>query len=130
PRDAPARSPASGTEPHLLAMLIARGFSGKNTILKFEGHFHGWQDYALKGEKPPFEKTTVNGVPDETLTTVSVLPSNELGMLEERLVQGDVAAVIMEPSGGSWTTIPLLTELLQSVRDLCTKHDADRKSVV
>lgn len=118
------RFTASGTESTLLAMRIARGFSGKNTILKFEGHFHGWQDYALKGEKPPFESPTVNGVPNETLTTVSVLPSNELAMLEERLVQGDVAAVIMEPSGGSWTTIPLIDEFLQSVRDLCNKYDA------
>lgn len=117
------RFTASGTESTLLAMRIARGFTGKNSILKFEGHFHGWQDYALKGEKPPFEKTTVNGVPDETLTTVSVLPANELGMLEERLVQGDVAAVIMEPSGGSWTTIPLIADFLQNVRDLCTKYD-------
>lgn len=117
------RFTASGTESTLLAMRIARGFTGKKTILKFEGHFHGWQDYALKGEKPPFEKSSVNGVPDETLTTVSVLPSNDLAMLEERLVQGDVAAVILEPSGGSWTTIPFINAFLQGVRDLCTKHD-------
>lgn len=117
------RFTASGTESTLLAMRIARGFSGKKTILKFEGHFHGWQDYALKGEKPPFEKSSVNGVPDETLTTVSVLPSNDLAMLEERLVQGDVAAVIMEPSGGSWTAIPLIDQFLQGVRDLCNKYD-------
>lgn len=117
------RFTGSGTESTLLAMRIARGFTGKDGILKFEGHFHGWQDYALKGEKPPFEKGTVNGVPNETLSTVSVLPSNELGMLEERLVQGDIAAVIMEPSGGSWATIPFITEFLQSVRDLCTKYD-------
>ncbi len=117
------RFTASGTESTLLAMRIARGANGKNTILKFEGHFHGWQDYALKGEKPPFEKGTVNGVPNETLTTVSVLPSNDLAMLEERLVQGDIAAVILEPSGGSWTTIPFVQEFLQGVRDLCTKYD-------
>ncbi len=117
------RFTASGTESTLLAMRIARGFTGKNTILKFEGHFHGWQDYALKGEKPPFEQGTVNGVPKETLSTVSVLPSNDLAMLEERLVQGDVAAVIMEPSGGSWTTIPFIDAYLQGVRDLCDKYD-------
>lgn len=118
------RFTASGTESTLLAMRIARGFTGKNTILKFEGHFHGWQDYALKGEKPPFEKGTVNGVPNETLTTVSVLPANELGMLEERLVQGDIAAVILEPSGGSWTTLPFVDAFLQGVKDLCAKYDA------
>ncbi len=118
------RFTGSGTESTLLAMRIARGATGKDGILKFEGHFHGWQDYALKGEKPPFEKGTVNGVPNETLTTVSVLPANELAMLEERLVQGDIAAVIMEPSGGSWTTMPLAADFLQSVRDLCDKYGA------
>ena len=51
------RFTASGTESTLLAMRVARGYTEKKTILKFEGHFHGWQDYALKGEKPPFEKS-------------------------------------------------------------------------
>ncbi len=118
------RFTASGTESTLLAMRIARGYTGKTTILKFEGHFHGWQDYALKGEKPPFESTTVPGIPSETMTTVAVVPSNDLAMLEERLSQGDVAAVIMEPSGASWTTIPLKEDFLAGVRELTTKYDA------
>ncbi len=116
------RFTASGTEATLLAMRIARGYTQKTTILKFEGHFHGWQDYALKGEKPPFENVTVPGIPAETLGTVSVIPSNDLAMLEERLVQGDVAGVILEPSGASWATIPLKDEFLQGVRDLTKKH--------
>jgi glutamate-1-semialdehyde 2,1-aminomutase len=118
------RFTASGTESTLLAMRIARGFTQKNTILKFEGHFHGWQDYALKGEKPPFESTTVPGIPNETMTTVAVVPSNDLAMLEERLSQGDVAAVIMEPSGASWSTIPLKDDFLAGVRELTKTYDA------
>lgn len=118
------RFTASGTEATLLAMRIARGFTQKDTILKFEGHFHGWQDYALKGEKTPFEKTAIPGIPNATLGTVAVVPSNELSMLEERLVQGDVAGIILEPSGGSWSTIPLAEDFLASVRDLATKHGA------
>jgi glutamate-1-semialdehyde 2,1-aminomutase len=116
------RFTASGTEATLLAMRVARGFTGKTTIVKFEGHFHGWQDYALKGEKPPFEATTVPGIPKETLGTVSVLPANDPAMLEERLVQGDVAAVIMEPSGGSWSTLPFTDDFLASVREITRKH--------
>lgn len=118
------RFTASGTESTLLAMRVARGYTGKKIILKFEGHFHGWQDYALKGEKPPFERTTVPGIPQETLSTVAVVPSNDLGMLEERLVQGDVAGVIIEPSGASWSTIPLQQEFLKNVRALSDKHGA------
>lgn len=117
------RFTASGTESTLLAMRIARGYTQKSTILKFEGHFHGWQDYALKGEKPPFENVKVPGIPAETLGTVSVLPSNDLAMLEERLVQGDVAGVILEPSGASWATIPLKEQFLEGVRELTKKHD-------
>jgi glutamate-1-semialdehyde 2,1-aminomutase len=118
------RFTASGTESTLLAMRIARGYTEKTTILKFEGHFHGWQDYALKGEKPPFEKTTVPGIPRETLGTVAVLPANDLAMLEERLVQGDVAGVIIEPSGASWATIPLKEDFLGQVRLLTEKYGA------
>ena len=117
------RFTASGTESTLLAMRIARGYSQKTTILKFEGHFHGWQDYALKGEKPPFENVTVPGIPAETLGTVSVVPSNDLAMLEERLVQGDIAAVILEPSGASWASIPFKEEFLAGVRELTRKYD-------
>lgn len=116
------RFTASGTEATLLAMRVARGYTEKTTILKFEGHFHGWQDYALKGEKPPFENVNVPGIPSETLGTVSVVPSNDLAMLEERLVQGDVAAVIMEPSGASWASIPLKDAFLAGVRKLTDKH--------
>jgi glutamate-1-semialdehyde 2,1-aminomutase len=118
------RFTASGTESTLLAMRVARGYSQKNTILKFEGHFHGWQDYALKGEKPPFESPTVPGVPNETLGTVAVVQNNDLAQLEERLVQGDIAAIIIEPSGGSWSTIPFVDGYLAAVRELATKYDA------
>ncbi len=118
------RFTASGTESTLLAMRVARGYTEKTTILKFEGHFHGWQDYALKGEKPPFEKTSVPGIPKETLGTVAVLPANDLAMLEERLVQGDVAGVIIEPSGASWATIPLKENFLAQVRLLTEKYGA------
>ncbi len=118
------RFTASGTEATLLAMRVARGYTQKDTILKFEGHFHGWHGYSLKGEKPPFENVTVPGVPAETLGTVAVVPSNDLAMLEERLVQGDVAGVILEPSGASYATIPLREDFLDGVRELTTKYGA------
>jgi glutamate-1-semialdehyde 2,1-aminomutase len=114
----------SGTEANLLAMRIARSFTGKNTIMKFEGHFHGWSDYLIKGEKPPFENATAPGVPDEVLRSVAVVPSNDLAAAEERLTQGDVAAIIIEPSGASWTTIPLAEGFLAKLRELATAYGA------
>ena len=112
----------SGTESTLLAIRVARSFTQRPTIVKLEGHFHGWQDYLLKGEKPPFESPSSPGIPAEVMATVSVVPSDDLGMLEERLTQGDVAALILEPSGGSWATIPLPEGYLQAARDLTTKY--------
>ncbi len=112
----------SGTESTLLAIRVARSFTGRPTVLKLEGHFHGWHDYLLKGERPPFEASSSPGIPPEVMATVAVVPSDDLGMLEERLTQGDVAALILEPSGGSWATIPLIEGYLQAARDLTTKY--------
>lgn len=114
----------SGTESTLLAMRVARAFTGKPTIVKFEGHFHGWNDYALKGEKPPFDATSSPGIPEQVMDTVAVVPNNDPAALEARLAQGDVAAVLLEPSGGSWATIPLAEGFLATVRDLTTRHGA------
>lgn len=114
----------SGTEANLLAMRIARSYTGKNTIMKFEGHFHGWSDYLVKSEKPPFENPSVPGVPDDVLRTVSAIPNDDLAAVEERLTQGDVAAIIIEPSGASWCTIPLPDGYLAKLRELATAYGA------
>jgi glutamate-1-semialdehyde 2,1-aminomutase len=103
-------------------MRLARAYTGRNSMLKFDGHFHGWSDYLVKGEKPPFEIPTVAGVPDDVLRTVAVLPPDDLGAVEERLVQGDVAAILVEPSGASWSMIPLAEGFLAGLRELATKY--------
>jgi glutamate-1-semialdehyde 2,1-aminomutase len=115
---------ASGTEANLLAMRLARSYTGRNTVLKFEGHFHGWSDYVVKSEKPPFENPAVAGVPDDVLRTVATVPANNIEMLTERLSQGDVAAILVEPSGASWSTIPLDADFLTQLRDAATQAGA------
>lgn len=112
------RFTSSGTEATMLAIRLARAATGRTKIVKFEGHFHGWHDYVVKGEKPPFDADQYPGVPAETLSTVDVLPNNDLAAVEARLRQGDVAGVIIEPSGGSWGTIPLVEGFLQGLREL------------
>ncbi len=118
------RFTGSGTESTLLAIRIARSATGKKMVLKFEGHFHGWNDYLLKAEKPPFDAPFSPGIPEETWDTVAVLPANDPAALEARLAKGDIAAVIMEATGGSWATMPMNPGFPQEVRDLCTKHGA------
>ena len=116
------RFTASGTESTLLAMRVARGYTQTDTILKFEGHFHGWQDYALKGEKPPFESTTVPGVPNETLGTVAVLPAND-----RRCWRSDWCKAMLPPSFSSRAArrgprSRSQEDFLKTVRDITRKH--------
>ena len=115
---------SSGTEATLLAMRLARAATGRPTILKFEGHFHGWNDYALKGDKPPFDDPRSPGVPEAVLGTVAVLPANDPAAVEARLARGDVAAILLEPSGASWSMVPLDDGFLARMRELATAHGA------
>jgi glutamate-1-semialdehyde 2,1-aminomutase len=99
------RFTASGTEATALAARLARAATGRDRIIKFEGHFHGWNDYLIAGEKPPFDAPAL-GVPRAVRETVSVLP-HDLDRVREELAAGDVAAIFVEPSGASWATVPL-----------------------
>lgn len=114
----------SGTESTLLAIRVARSATQRPTIVKLEGHFHGWNDYLLKAEKAPFDQVASPGIPLEVMDTIAVVPNNDLAALEARLAQGDVAALILEPSGGSWATIPFIEGYLQAARDLTSKYGA------
>ena len=114
---------SSGTESTLLAMRVARASTGREKIMKFAGHFHGWNDYAIKGERPPFDKDVVPGVPRGVLDSVVVAPVNDLAFVEERLSRGDVAAVILEPSGASYATIPLPEGFLRQLREITQRHN-------
>ncbi len=114
---------SSGTEATMLAMRIARSFTGREKILKFVGHFHGWHDYAVPGERNMADSVPPPGVPKAVLETVVVAPVNDLDFVDRRLAEGDVAAVILEPSGASWATIPFQEGFLQRLRDITKKHD-------
>ncbi|MBI3120971.1 MAG: aspartate aminotransferase family protein [candidate division NC10 bacterium] len=113
----------SGTEATQLALRLARAHTGKPKVVKFEGHFHGWHDYALAGVKPPYEIPLSSGIPGESLAQVLLCPPNDLAALDALLAgRQDVAAVILEPGGGSSGTIPTDATYLQGLRDLTRRH--------
>jgi Glutamate-1-semialdehyde aminotransferase len=115
------RFTSSGTEATLLALRLARAYTGKSKIVKFHGHFHGWQDYLAVGERPPWEVNPV-GVPDEVVKTIIAIPSN-LSVLEETLKNDkDVAGVILEPTGGSWAKVPTHDGFLEKLRVFTKRH--------
>jgi len=100
------RFTSSGTEASLLALRVARAATGRNRIVKLSGHFHGWHDQIAVGSDPPFDRPDTAGLPAGTAAAVAVVPADEAA-LAEQLRAGDVAAVMLEPSGAAWGTIPL-----------------------
>jgi glutamate-1-semialdehyde 2,1-aminomutase len=113
------RFTASGTEASLLALRLARAATGRERIVKLAGHFHGWHDQVLFGIDPPFQGPDTAGIPGVLSQAVTVVPATE-GALAEALAGGDVAAVILEPSGAGWGTVPLPPGLLAAARALTT----------
>ncbi len=117
----------SGTEATFYALRIARAWTGRNKLLKFEGAWHGMHDYGLWGTVPsnpsdyPHANPDSVGVPSETGDTVLVTPFNEteqaVAMIEKNAK--DLAAVMVEP-----LQRVLLPEpgFLEAIRDVTRKH--------
>jgi len=114
---------SSGTEATLLALRLARAYTNRSKILKFAGHFHGWHDYVVPGEKVPFNRPSSPGIPQPVFDSVVVAPVNDLAFVEQRLAEGDIAAVILEPSGASWASIPIPEGFLQKLQEMTLRHD-------
>ena len=113
----------SGTEATMLALRLARAFTGRRKFLRFEGHYHGWHDYAAIGFGPPFDEPMSAGIPDFVFDTVIIAPA-DLQFVEETLKRDrDIAAVILEPSGGSWGTIPVPPDFNRELRRLTEHHE-------
>jgi len=104
---------SSGTEADMMAMRMARAYTGKSKIIKFAQHFHGWSDYAVAGS------IGIGGIPGETLSTMIVLPPNDISVVEETLKkQDDIAAVIIEPTGSHMGEIPIIPRFLEELSEV------------
>jgi len=111
----------SGTEATHLALRIARAFTGRPKILKFQGHFHGWHDGVVAAVNPPYDVPMSAGVPTAVLDQALLCPPNDIKAVAGLLDRGDVAAVILEPAGGQSGTTPTIPGYLQELRDLTTR---------
>ena len=107
---------SSGTEADMMAMRMARGYTGKSKVIKFQDHFHGWSDYAVAGT------SNVGGVPGETLSTMVVLPHNDISVVEDTLRRDDIAAVILEPTGAHMGRMPILPSFLAELREVTREY--------
>jgi len=116
------RFTSSGTEATLMAIRLARAYTGRDRLLKFDQHFHGWHDGVVGSRSPEDEHPHAAGVPAATLSNTISVPQGDIHLVDDKLAAGDVAAVILEPMGASWGTLPLRPDFLRDLRELTTKH--------
>ena len=126
------RMVSSGTEATMSALRLARGHTGRDLIIKFEGCYHGHADSLLVKAGSgllTFADSTQNapssgGVPQDLVKHTLVLPYNDVAAIEEVFKkQGDqIAAVILEPIAGNMNLIQPSKEFLSTVRNLTSKY--------
>ena len=119
----------SGTEATMSAIRLARGFTKRSKIIKFEGCYHGHSDSLLikaGSGALTFGVPSSPGVPDVLAQHTVTLPFNDLEALEAAMDElGDqVACVITEPVAGNMNCIPSVEGYLEGMRELCTRHGA------
>jgi glutamate-1-semialdehyde 2,1-aminomutase len=108
------RFTGTGTEATALALRTARAFTGRKRVVKFDGHFHGWHDEAMAhfydadsaGFNPGAAERVALGDPNDLKTVVRILEA------------GDVAAVLLEPGGGSAGGLPWSADFLRELRQI------------
>jgi glutamate-1-semialdehyde 2,1-aminomutase len=120
---------SSGTEATMSAIRLARGFTGRSRIVKFEGCYHGHSDGLLVKAGSgalTFGQPSSSGVPAEIAALTTVLDYNDVDGLERAFAAmgDDIAAVIVEPVAGNMNLVAPKPEFLQAMRSLCTKHGA------
>lgn len=120
---------SSGTEATMTAIRLARGFTGRSRIIKFEGCYHGHSDGLLVKAGSgalTFGQPSSSGVPAEIAALTTVLDYNDVAGLERTFAAmgSEIAAVIVEPVAGNMNLILPKREFLDALRALCTKHGA------
>ncbi|AOK29037.1 glutamate-1-semialdehyde aminotransferase [Burkholderia singularis] len=123
------RMVSSGTEATMSALRLARGFTGRSRIVKFEGCYHGHADSLLVKAGSgllTLGNPTSAGVPADIAKYTTVLEYNNVAALNEAFAAfGDeIAAVIVEPVAGNMNLVRGTPEFLNALRALCTKHGA------
>lgn len=119
----------SGTEATMTAIRLARGYTGRNLLIKFEGCYHGHSDSLLIKAGSgvlTFGQTSSAGVPEDLAKHTLCLPYNNLQALTDAFKEygSQIAGVIIEPVAGNMGCIPPLPGFLAKLRALCTEHGA------
>ena len=120
---------SSGTEAGMSAIRLARGATGRNKIIKFEGCYHGHADALLVkagSGLATFGFPTSAGVPEDVVKHTLVLEYNNVAQLDEAFAaQGSqIACVMIEPIAGNMNFVRAAVPFMKRLRELCTQHGA------
>jgi glutamate-1-semialdehyde 2,1-aminomutase len=120
---------SSGTEAVMSALRLARGFTGRKVIVKFEGCYHGHSDYLLVKAGSgalTFGNPTSAGVPPELTAHTLVLDYNDLQQVRDAFARhgAQIAAVVLEPVAGNMNFVRPSAEFIHGLRELCTRDGA------
>lgn len=118
----------SGTEACMSALRLARGYTGRNKFIKFEGNYHGHADSFLVSAGSGVATLDIQSVPGVTQTVAAdtlTAPYNNLPAVEKLVAAypGEIAAIIVEPVAGNMGCILPQEGFLQGLRNLCDEHD-------
>lgn len=121
------RMVSSGTEATMSAIRVARGYTHRNKIIKFEGCYHGHSDALLVKSGSgtlTYGVPTSPGVPEDVVKDTLVCRYNDLASVEKVFANfpKEVACIIVEPIAGNMGVVPATKEFLQGLRDLCDAH--------
>ena len=119
----------SGTEATMSAIRLARGYTGRSKLVKFEGCYHGHSDSLLVKAGSgalTFGTPSSPGVLEGTAEHTINLPYNDINALEQYFVDSgeETACVIIEPVAGNMNLVPPVPGFLEKMRELCTKYGA------
>jgi glutamate-1-semialdehyde 2,1-aminomutase len=118
------RFTSSGTEATLMAVRLARAFTGRPKLIRFNYHFHGWHDHMTSGHASHFDGTATTGVLDAVAGNVLLCDQNDEAALARLLEQheGEIAAAIIEPTGANGGKLPIDPNFLHALRRLTAEH--------
>jgi glutamate-1-semialdehyde 2,1-aminomutase len=120
---------SSGTEAGMSAIRLARGFTGRSKLIKFEGCYHGHADALLVkagSGLATFGHPTSAGVPPEVVQHTLVLEYNNIAQIEEAFAQHgpEIACVMIEPIAGNMNFVRASVPFVKRIRELCDQHGA------
>jgi glutamate-1-semialdehyde 2,1-aminomutase len=124
----------TGTEATMHAIRFARAYTGRDKVLKFEGHYHGFQDYTLFNCQPPipgvgYRNSPVmiphgSGIPKVLSQLIYSIPFNDFELVEKKIRESwhDLACIILEPIMGNSPGIMPKPGYLELIRKLCDEY--------